>query len=59
VVNPPADLHAQANAPGGRVHLRPTENVAQFIFGVFENKLLFLGQIRAGAIDVEIQHRHR
>jgi len=32
---------------------------AQFVFGAFQNSLLFLGKAFARAIDVEVQHRHR
>ena len=34
------------------------EYVAQFVFGAFENALTFFRKIFAGAIDVEVQHRH-
>ena len=40
-------------------HLCAAKNVAQFVLCVFENSLLSLRQIFPGAIDVEIQHRHR
>ena len=35
------------------------EDIPQFVFGVFENTLLFLRQVFPGSIDVKIQHRHR
>jgi hypothetical protein len=40
-------------------HLRSPKGLAQFVLRVFENTLLFLWQILAGAIDVKVQHRHR
>ena len=40
-------------------HLCSPKDIAKFVFGVFENTLLFLRQIFAGAIDVKVQHRHR
>ena len=46
--------HLLANA----FHLRAAEDIAQFVFGVFENTLSCLRQIFSGAIDIEIQHRH-
>jgi hypothetical protein len=39
-------------------HLRAPKDVAQFIFRLFQNTLLFLRQIFPGAIDIEVQHRH-
>jgi len=44
---------------GHRVPLRTAKNVAELVFGVLENSFLLLRQIFSGAIDIEIQHRHR
>lgn len=40
-------------------HLRSPKRLPQVVLGVFENAPLFLRQVFPGAIDVEIQHRHR
>jgi hypothetical protein len=34
-----------------------SEDIPQFVFGAFENTLLFLRQVFPGSIDVKIQHR--
>ena len=39
-------------------HLRAPKDVAQFTFRLFQNALLSLRQIFAGAIDIEVQHGH-
>ncbi len=37
----------------------PAECFAQFVFGAFENALALFREIFPGAVDVEVQHRHR
>jgi len=39
--------------------LRPAKHIPQFVFGSFQNTLLFLRKGFACAIDIEIEHRHR
>jgi len=39
--------------------LRPAKYIPQFVFGSFQNTLLFLGKGFARAIYIEVEHRHR
>jgi hypothetical protein len=39
--------------------LRAVKDIAQFVFNPFQNALLLLWKTFPGAIDVEVQHRHR
>jgi hypothetical protein len=50
--------HCSQRGPEVAFHLRAPKDVAQFIFRLFQNALLSLRQIFAGAIDIEVQHRH-
>jgi len=47
-------IYRAANPP-----LFSAKHLSQIAFGTFENALLFLRQVFAGTIDIEIQHRHR
>jgi hypothetical protein len=40
-------------------HLPTAKGLPQFVFGVFQDLLLFLREIFPSAVDVKIQHRHR
>jgi hypothetical protein len=39
--------------------LRTVKHISQFVFSLFQNALLLLWKVFPGAIDVEVQHRHR
>ena len=41
-----------------RARLRSAKDVAQFAFGPFQNTFLLLRKGSAGAIDIEVEHRH-
>ena len=51
---------ASAFATNDEHHLNSfsAEYLTQFVFGTFENALAFFRKIFAGAVDVEVQHRH-
>jgi len=42
-----------------RQWLLSSKHVSQFVFCPFQDALLSLRKVFAGAVDVEIQHRHR
>jgi hypothetical protein len=39
--------------------LRTVKHISQFVFSLFQKALLLLRKVFPGAIDVEVQHRHR